>query len=131
MSVVNHAKEEDMKEEEDVQEQDGGGDGDDEGEDEDKGNGSTHAAVVADLNEAMKPQGEREAWAPALGLENSKDETKRTRGRRTRTRTRPRREEEDEEKETEYLPAKCLQIGDQTDHDDRRRLVWSIGGRPI
>ena len=84
MSVT---KDECVKEDEDVKEQDEEDDEDDEEDEEgeeDKDDGSTHAIVVADLNAAMKPPGEREV------LKILKDETRRTRGRRRR----PRREEE-------------------------------------
>ena len=63
-----HVKEHDEEDEEEAEE-----------DEEDADDGSTHAIVVADLNEKMKPQGGREA------LENSKDETRRTRGRRRRS----------------------------------------------
>ena len=88
-----------MQVEEDAEEHDGEDDEDDEDteeDEEDKGDGSTHATVVADLHETMKPQGERKAL--------EKDKTRRTRRRRRRRRRRqPRRHEE--ETDAEYLPA--------------------------
>ena len=88
-----------MQVEADAEEHDDQDDEDDEDteeDEEDKGDGGTHATVVADLHETMKPQGERKAL--------EKDKTRRTRRRRRRRRRRrPRRG--DEEKNAEYLPA--------------------------
>ena len=82
---------------EEPDDQDNEDDEDTEEDEEDKGDGGTHATVVADLHETMKPQGERKAL--------EKDKTRRTRRRRRRRRwRRPRREEE--EKEAEYLHRK-------------------------
>ena len=81
---------------EEPDDQDNEDDEDTEEDEEDKGDGGTHATVVADLHETMKPQGERKAL--------EKDKTRRTRRRRRRRRwRRPRREEE--EKEADHLPA--------------------------
>ena len=102
---VSVTKEEDVKEDEDVKEQDGEDDEDDEEDEEDKDDSNTHAIVVADVNETMKPQGEQEA------LENSKDETRQTSGRRRRRR--PRREEENTKLNT------CLPQSNQ-----RSNKIW-------
>ena len=92
-------KEQEVQVEEDAEEHDGEDDedGEDNEEDEeDKGDGGTHATVVADLHETMKPQGERKAL--------EKDKTRRTRRRRRRRRRRQLRRHE-EETDAEYLPA--------------------------
>jgi hypothetical protein len=81
---------------EEPDDQDNEDDEDTEEDEEDKGDGGTHATVVADLHETMKPQGERKAL--------EKDKTRRTRRRRRRRRRRQLRRHE-EETDAEYLPA--------------------------
>ena len=58
-------KEQDVQVEEDTEEPDDQDDEDDEEteeDEEDKGDGGTHATVVADLHETMKPQGASCTW---------------------------------------------------------------------
>ena len=105
---------------EDVQEQDEEDDEDDEDEDdkeaeEDKGDGSAHSVVVADLNEAPGERGALEG-----GNQTNQGKTK---AKAKATKTRRRRSL----REGSQIPANHSQIRDQTNYDDRRRLIWSIG----
>ena len=114
--LVSVTTEEDVKEDEDVKEQDEEDDEDDEEAEEDKDDGSTHSIVVAELNEA--PGRTR---SPREFEGRNQTNQRKTKAKAKAIKTRRRR------REGSRIPACHSQIRDQTNYDNRRRLIWSIG----